>query len=613
MRTGAACAGAAILALAAPAVAQRIVDRAGYVDRLRAMWLGECIANWTGLRTEGARQGPPFFTDADWDTTPPGGQLITFVTNQDPWWADDDTDVEYVDLHLMSGQVGGGVLLSPATLAAGWLLHMNPQYIWVSNRRAWDLMGRGVWPPATGMPAANELFAFIDAQLTTEFFGAICPGMPEEALRYADLPIRTVAFGHAVHASQFYCVLYSLATQVPTSLSGHDKAIWLVREARRWIPDTSKAADIADFVLADFLANPDMNDWERTRDRIYERYQRDATQHGFWYYAWTESSVNFACGVMCLLYGQCDFRRTVQIGTLSGWDSDNCTATMGGLLGLMLGYQGVRDAFPGMPISDRYWIGRTRLNLPDYLPQDPQADDTLTLMAERMMPLVDRAVVDAGGRVDTAASRWVLPAPVVGARVQWNPRVMEEARSANNRVRSHNGAVTCRASTPGAPTGLPWQVGSGDPAQFGNGYEFDTRGREDVFERRFFFTSQGGGGAPGAEQSLEIEYSEPVEVWAVRFMEGDHWPLKSGGGGWFDSASIDLEINGSWVAAGASLSEPLDSARPFQIIDFVLPSPVMATGIRIRGLAAGGFVTCSELDAMSRPRGVVRMDSGRIR
>ena len=31
-----------------------VISRAVYHEKLQGFWLGECIANWTGLRTEGA-------------------------------------------------------------------------------------------------------------------------------------------------------------------------------------------------------------------------------------------------------------------------------------------------------------------------------------------------------------------------------------------------------------------------------------------------------------------------------------------------------------------------------------------------------------------------------
>jgi len=68
-----------------------VVDRAEYIDQLRGFWLGGCIANWTGLPTENARTDFPFFTDDDF-----GPGKFDYVLDQDPWGADDDTDIEYV-------------------------------------------------------------------------------------------------------------------------------------------------------------------------------------------------------------------------------------------------------------------------------------------------------------------------------------------------------------------------------------------------------------------------------------------------------------------------------------------------------------------------------------
>lgn len=580
----------------------RTIDRAQYTDRLHGMWLGQCIANWTGLRTEGLRTAPPFLTDADWGTTPPGGHHITFVLGADPWGADDDTDVEYVYLHLMGDRARCS--LTGPEIRDGWRLHMNPDYIWVSNRRAWDLMGLGLTPPATSMPAANTLWASIDAQLTTEFFGALCPGMPDEALRHAWLPMRATSTGFATHASQFYTVLYAMASQVPDSLSGWDRAIWLVRQARRWIPATSKSADIVDFVLADFLGNPDPDDWERTRDRIYERYQLNAAANGFTYRDWYESSVNFACGVMALLYGRCDYKRTVQIGTLSGWDSDNATATLGGLIGLMLGHSGLTAQFPGQVFSDRYDINRTRLNLPDRLPGDPQAQDTLLMMAQRCAALVGSAVLEAGGSVDAGNNRWILPPAAAGAEDR-NPMRRLWLRSANNQVRARGGTVTAWSSAAASVPGPPGVYGLGDPALLANGYEHDAAGRDNEEARGYFYSTMGAGQPPGAAQELRVEYSLPVRVAAVRFIEGPHF-TQAGGfpepqrGGWFDSMTVQVKVGGQWVNAAATASPPPDPATPFQVIDWTLAAPVMSTGVRVVGPpgGGGGFVTCAELDAL---------------
>ncbi|WP_438028529.1 hypothetical protein [Sorangium sp. So ce233] len=53
-----------------------------------------------------------------------------------------------------------------------------------------------------------------------------------------------------------------------------------------------------------------------------------------------------------------------------------------------------------------YLRARTRPTLPDRLPEDPDAEDTFTEVARRMVALVDRAVQAEGGQAEPA--RWVI-------------------------------------------------------------------------------------------------------------------------------------------------------------------------------------------------------------
>lgn len=560
--------------------AARQINRADYADRLRAMWLGETIANWTGLTTEAVKTGPPFYTDADWGLD----QGIDWKSNdvidlvfQDPWLADDDTDIEYVYLHLLAQH--GTNLLTPTQIAEGWQQHIN-DYIWVSNRQARDLMGRGVLPPVTGMRSVNPESLQIDAQLTTEIFGALAPGMPDQALRLANLPILTTAAGYAAHAAQFHVALYALAAQVDRTLPPREQIIWLVRAARAYLPDSSKAAQVIDFVLADYLDNPDRDDWERTRDRIYEHFQQHADENGYVYRDWTESSVNLATGVMALLYGEGDFRRTVQIGTLAGWDADNGTATMGGLLGLLLGYDALLDQFPGVAISDRYQITRTRENLPDYLPEDRQAEDTFTLMAERMLPVVEQTIVEAGGSV--AGEVWTLPPAPDSPPLSQNPLEQLWQRSANNRVRQQGGTVE---------TSVEGESSRATSRAIADGVEHDFSGVEPRPPARVYR-----GKAHDGAITLSVVYDRPVEASIIRFIEGDP--------GVFTALQLECLVDGEWIAApeGTTLIGTPDPQVPYQLFDFALPAPIELTGVRLTGTVEVGpldDVRVVELDVLA--------------
>lgn len=577
----------------------RLLEREDHLDRLRGMWLGQCIANWTGLRSEGKVTEPPFLTDADWGRDLGKGRL-EFVLDQDPWLADDDTDVEYVALHLLD--IHEASELSGGRLAAGWLAHMDDDYLWVSNLRALELMRRGVLPPETSLPCANRYWLSIDAQLTTEFFGALAPGMPREALLMAETAISNTARSHSGHAAQTFMLLYCLATQVDAGGTPAEQIVWMVAEARRYVPDTSKAADVIDFVLADYLANPDKGDWERTRDRVYERYQLNDAANGFRYRGWTESSVNFATGLLALLYGEGDFLRTVQIGTLSGWDSDNGTAAMGGLLGLMLGHAGlveqVRRQDPAFDPSDRYDIERTRDNLPDHLDGDPGAQDSFTLMAARMAAVVERRILEAGGLVDDGEGLWLLPPPARGDPLAMSPRHDLYRRSANCRVPLEGGTVTAWSSVTSDP---PQGYGSELRRRFADGFEFDDSGADTLEDApRIPYSTLGAGQSPGDVVELRVTYDRDVPAASIVLVEGDHWHEGDYVGGWFEGAAVEVLVAGAWVTPGITSGPSLDSTRPYQILEWRLEPVMEVRGVRVVGAVGGpaAFATCAELDVL---------------
>jgi hypothetical protein len=623
----------------------RLLDRAAYKDRLRAMWLAEVIANWTGIRTEGNRQTAPFLTDADWGRPFDGGAPLTYVLSQNPWQADDDTDIEYVYIHAMGALATNR--LSGEQIRDAWTEHIN-RFIWVSNERTRALMGRGIEPPRTSLPCANQYWMAIDAQLTTEVFGALCPGMPERAMDMAALPIRATAGNHAAYASQFYMLLYALALQADPALPIRDRILWIYDRALSYLPPgtgpANKARDIAEFVRTDYLANPDKDNWERTRDLVYDRYQLNDTANGFLFRGWTESSVNFAGGLMALLYGEGDYLKTVRVGALSGWDSDNGTATMGGLLGLMLGYdeivRQVRVASPNQQLSDRFWILRTRDNLPDYLASDPAAEDTFSLMAERMLTIVEREIVAVGGRIgagppgtppaprgtpgdpgDALHGTWLLPPPVVYGRDGWpaepykaNPFWREDQRSATWFVKRGGGNATASSTVAtAAPPNPATTYGEGARARIADGMETEFVGREQSMTRMFYSTANPGTPLPPDRLvTLTVTYSAPVEIAGVRFIEGDHFADTRANGGWFEGIGVEALVAGQWrpvyglAGAQGTMSEPLDAAVPFQVVEFTLPDEERwtVTAVRITGRAGGDgtlggpFVTCAELEGL---------------
>jgi len=415
------------------------ISRAEYSEKLQGFWLGQNIANWTGLITEmdkvGTPETMPFYTDEDWgkpDLKAMWGEYVPhashikfyFQEQGQPWGSDDDTDIEYIysflhDQHRVSK-------LSAEQIRNGWLKHIysetdaplfqkfpdsQPQkenFLWVSNERARILMEQGMSPPETSDPANNSNSLMIDAQLTTELFGLLAPARADIAVDIALLPIRTTAILDAQWISQFYVAMHALASRVDSSISLKRQTQWLAEQAKGQLPTDSSAAKIYEFVKNQYLNNPDKDDWESTRDAVYQRYQLSAMD-GYTYHQPFDAGINFAASLVSLFYGEGDIKRTVQIGTLAGWDSDNPTATWGGLLGFMLGKQGVETAFNKTNLSNTYSIHRTRRNFPDQSPNQ-LGEDTFANMAARDLRTIDRVVVELmQGTVNTETNRWIIP------------------------------------------------------------------------------------------------------------------------------------------------------------------------------------------------------------
>jgi len=403
------------------------ISRDKYYNRLYGFWLGQCIANWTGLVTEMDKIGNigdiktgDFYTREDWgkpdqpsiwgegipsDLSPTIG--FVFKDTHEIWGADDDTDIEYMYQHLL--YTSDTSILSPQQIRDGWLKHIiseEENFLWVSNQRAFDLMKEGVLPPETGNPNNNEHFEMIDAQLTTEIFGLFSPARPDIALNIAHLPIQTTAREEAEYISKFYVTMYSLASITDSRKVMSQKIYWMADQARDVLPDSSYAAKMFDYTQKLYESGIQ---WEQTRDSIYFRYQvnqedgYDITSKNLYCNGCFAAGINFAASLVSLFYGEGDLKETIKIGTLTGWDSDNPTATWGGLIGFMIGKDGIEETF-GRKFSNRYNIHRTRQNFPN------DGIDTFESMAQKGLIVTDRIIKEKiGGTIDLEKNIWIIP------------------------------------------------------------------------------------------------------------------------------------------------------------------------------------------------------------
>ena len=404
---------------------ENVISIIQYKEKLKGFWLGQCIANMTGLVTEmdkigniGEIKTGKFYTSDDWgkldqpsifDPSKPSqlSKNIDFVFEQNGVWpADDDTDIEYMYQELLF--TNKTAFLTSSQIKNGWQKHIKLEeenFLWVSNQRAFDLMNEGILPPETSNPKLNEHYDMIDAQLTTEIFGLLSPSRPDIALKMANLPVLTTARDNAKWISDFYISMHSLAYNIDFSKDIKKEIFSLAENSRYLLPDSSYSSKMYDFVKKQYYSGVS---WEEARDKIYERYQvneddgYDITSRNLYCNGCFAAGINFAASLISLFWGEGDLKKTIKIGTLMGWDSDNPTSTWGGLIGFILGKEGIEEEF-GKKFSNEYFIHRTRQNF-------EKSIDNFDNMADKGIRIISRLVInELGGSYDIDNQLWYIP------------------------------------------------------------------------------------------------------------------------------------------------------------------------------------------------------------
>jgi hypothetical protein len=267
-------------------------------------------------------------------------------------------------------------------------------------------MKTGLVPPATGDSLHNPEYEMIDAQLTTEIFGLYAPGRPDVAVRMASLPIQTTASQESEWISKYYVHLFSLAATANPDLPIKEQLFQLAEQAKSELPPASYPEAMYRYVKGLYASGIP---WEQARDSVYQRYQveqldgYDLSSRNLYCNGCYAAGINFAASLVSLFYGEGDLKETIKIGALAGWDSDNPTATWGGLIGLMLGKEGVEKAF-GRKFSNKFHIHRTRQGFPN------EGIDTFEAMTQKGLWIIDRVVQEElKGGVDLNSNSWYIP------------------------------------------------------------------------------------------------------------------------------------------------------------------------------------------------------------
>lgn len=575
----------AILLLAASCCQQKEITRTELKDKIAGAWIGQMVGNIYGLEYENKfvdepGEGPFVFNKA-----------IRKMTAVDGAFSDDDTDVEYLYLLMMEKY---GVDITYAQVKEGWMYHIRDR-VWLANRAALGLMHYGFTPPLTGDKRYNPHWFQIDPQLINEIWAYTAPGMPAYAAGISDWAARITSDDWAASPTVVYGAMYSEAffeKDIPT----------LVKHAKAYLPKGDRFRHVIDECLALWKQYPD--DWKAARkviaDELYVN-EPDITR-SIW-----NADLNGALGILALLYGGGDIEQTLLIGCALGFDCDNQTATICGLLGVINGVGSVPldRAMPAefphwtKPFNDRY-INVTRYDMPDASIED---------IIERTVVLAEKNILARGGKVReengekiyTINARALFKAPVEASATFTLPE-----KVGRNLAPEAAEILALTRETDRATLDSCWLT---IPVSY-RAYTVDVINDGVVGGPGAAFYSLGSKSNAPKQDYFGYRWNEPVTTDMISFHYG---PLEEFGG-WYSNLHPEyLDENGNWVALDAKVTPDWPSTDEvfFQPHngEFIFTFPkVTTTAVRVIGddailihwhkytKAVSAFISITELE-----------------
>ena len=358
-----------------------IISKSEYYNKVYASWLGQIIGNIYGLPHECQyvdEPRPENFGKMSYEKNQL--QLMKEVNGS---FSDDDTDIEYMYLLQMEKH---GIEPSYYQLAEAWQYHVRER-VWLANRAAIGAMKIGLTPPLTGAKNRNPHWFQIDPQLVNEIWALTSPGMIDYACEKSAWAAKITNDDWGIEPTIHYAAMYSSAF--------FEKDIKkLISIGLDHIPENGVFYNTVKEVINIYNKYPEIRDWKKARKELSDRFYINEPEmtKTMW-----NANLNGACGILALLYGDGDFIKTLDIAAGLGFDADNQTATMSGLLGIIYGIDGLPEKFL-FPFKDKMWDkpfndfykNVSRYDLPDI---------KISEMTKKTVEQAEKIIISNGGEI----------------------------------------------------------------------------------------------------------------------------------------------------------------------------------------------------------------------
>ncbi len=260
-----------------------------------------------------------------------GFAIVPYVDKCGRMPADDDTNYTVLAQELINSR---GRDFTPNDVANIWVAKQSMGVYCTAERTAFKNFVLGYRPPVSAK-YKNVYRELIGAQIRGDYFGYINPGDTETA---ADMAFRDASISHIKNG--IYGEMYIAAMIAAAAVT--DDLETIVRAGLGEIPQKSRLAETVREIIDDAKAGLTM---EQLREKIYSRYDENDGHD------WTHTISNAAIVTAALLTGEGDYGRSICAAVQSGFDTDCNGATVGSILGMRNGIDGIGKEWTD-PIND---------------------------------------------------------------------------------------------------------------------------------------------------------------------------------------------------------------------------------------------------------------------
>ena len=320
------------------------------IDKIYGGWLGRCAGCLLGKPVEGLNKEeiekwlkiadayplddyfPPLHDlpeeTADWLRSR-ASRLEVLRGHIDHMVRDDDIDYTIINLHILETH---GFKFTTEDVGEAWLSNLPFLRVYTAERAAYRNLVNGLTPPETAT-FMNPYREWIGAQIRADMWGYVTPGMPEYGAELAFRDARLSHVKNGIYGEMFIAAMISAAF----ATSDVEE---IINIGLSEIPAESRLSEAVRDVIE---WRRKYSDWRESWRRINEKYGRYHRVH---------TINNAALVLLGLLYGEGDFERSITISVMGGWDTDCNGATVGSILGVMLGADKIPEKWIS-PLNDR--------------------------------------------------------------------------------------------------------------------------------------------------------------------------------------------------------------------------------------------------------------------